>query len=235
MPERRINKRGSGGPKSDGMTISSDLESGPRRTHPPAYLSESELRRLMAVIASPSDRAIFSVAYHRGLRASEIGLLQYRDYTPPTINERAGKLYVRRLKDSDSKIYQLTKSEHKDLRTWLRIRGDWEGPLFPSAKRGPLGIRRSMLDELMKRYGKAAGLPPELRFPRPEAHLRGTPAPSSQQPGGRPGAGLARPPEHPEHHGLPPHRQRPVEGGRRESGELVAVGLGMVRFRRIYQ
>jgi integrase len=115
----------------------------------------------MAAIGSARDRAIFSVAYHRGLRASEVGMLQMRDYTPPTINERAGKLYCRRLKDSDSKIYQLTKPEHKELRAWLKVRGAHDGPIFPSSRRS--GISRKRLDALMKRYGKAAGIPPDLR------------------------------------------------------------------------
>jgi integrase/recombinase XerD len=128
------------------------------------FLSFSEMAALLRAITGLTavrDRAIFSVAYHRGLRASEVGMLRMRDYTPPSINERAGKLYCRRLKDSDSKIYQLTKPEHKDLRAWLRLRGDYEGPIFPSSRNK--GISRKRLDALMKRYGKAAGIPPELR------------------------------------------------------------------------
>jgi type 1 fimbriae regulatory protein FimB len=138
-----------------------DAKQAKRGSKPLAWLSMSEIKSLMAVIVAPRDRAIWSVAYHRGLRASEVGLLQMRDYTPPTINERTGKLYVRRLKDSDSKIYQLTKPENKELRAWLRVRGDYDGPIFPSSRRRP--ISRKRLDALMKWYGELAALPPELR------------------------------------------------------------------------
>ena len=137
-----------------------------------AFLSQSELKSLFVAIdasgrgsratrLSVRDRALFSVAYRRGLRASEVGLLTMRDYTPPTINERTGRLYVRRLKDSDSGLYQMTKPEYKDLRAWLKLRGDYEGPIFSSGRRRP--ISRQRLDALMKRYGKAAGIPPALR------------------------------------------------------------------------
>src|SRR5712691_9333537 len=46
------------------------------------FLTEDELARLFSVIHSVRDRAIFQLAYHAGLRASEIGLLQLRDYDP---------------------------------------------------------------------------------------------------------------------------------------------------------
>lgn len=145
-------------PQRDRITIMSRSRRGPKRA---LFLSMAEVKRLMAAISSPRDRALFSVAYHRGLRASEIGMLQMRDYTPPTINERTGRLYCQRLKDSDSKIYSLTRPEQKELRAWLRVRGDHEGPIFASRKRA--GISRSRLDVLMKVYGAAAGIPPELR------------------------------------------------------------------------
>jgi integrase len=103
-----------------------------RGVKPLAFLSVAEVKSLMAVILKPRDRAIFSVAYHRGLRASEVGMLQMRDYTPPNINARTGSLYCRRLKDSDSKIYSLTRPEQRELRACLRLRGDKEGPIFTS-------------------------------------------------------------------------------------------------------
>jgi len=46
------------------------------------HLSEDEIARLFSVISSVRDRAIFQVAYRAGLRASEIGMLQLRDYDP---------------------------------------------------------------------------------------------------------------------------------------------------------
>jgi integrase len=138
-----------------------DAKQQKRGSKPPAWLSFAEVKAFMAVISSPRDRAIWSVMYHRGLRASEVGLLQMRDYTAPTINERTGRLYVRRLKDSDSKIYILTKPEDKAMRAWMKVRGAWEGPIFPSSRRRP--ISRKRLDALDKRYGELAGIPKESR------------------------------------------------------------------------
>lgn len=127
---------------------------------PPAFLTQAEIERLLAVITSPRDRAIFSIAYHRGLRASEIGMIEMRDYTPPTINARVGTLYCRRLKDSLSKIYDLTKGEEKELRAWFRVRGKQGGLMFASRQGGP--IDRTTLHKLMRKYGAAAGIKIDL-------------------------------------------------------------------------
>src|SRR5579862_6227539 len=61
----------------------------------PAYLQPEELERFWRVIISVRDRAIFRVAYHAGLRASEVGLLELRDY-----DGRTDRVYVHRLKGS---------------------------------------------------------------------------------------------------------------------------------------
>lgn len=120
------------------------------------YLTEEEIERLFAAIRSPRDLAIFRVAYHRGLRASEIGLLQLSDY-----DQKSDRLTVRRLKGSRGGQYHLTKNEVRALRAWLRVRGSNPGPLFPSRLGKP--ISQQMLDVLMKRYGEAAGIPREKR------------------------------------------------------------------------
>jgi site-specific recombinase XerD len=116
------------------------------------YLTEEELTRLFAVIESPRDRAIFRLAYHRGLRASEVGLLQVADYRADR-----GRLYVHRLKCGavdTSGEYILTDAEVKALRSWLKDRGNEAGPIFLS--RNGLAISRKMLDVLMKDYCEAA-------------------------------------------------------------------------------
>jgi integrase len=43
------------------------------------FLTTDELKRLISVIKDKRDKAIFLTAYRRGLRASEIGLLQIND------------------------------------------------------------------------------------------------------------------------------------------------------------
>ncbi len=132
------------------------------------YLNEDELRMLFRAIAdsgSPDtvrDIAIFEVAYHRGLRASEVGALQVGD-----LRSDLKRLYVRRKKGSHSGEYLLTDRETKALRAWMRKRRELldrrrdPGALFLS--RNMRAISRRRLDELMKRYGAIAGIPESKR------------------------------------------------------------------------
>jgi len=119
------------------------------------YLSEEQLDRFFAVIKSARDVAMFRMIYHRGLRASEVKLLQLSDW-----NRERDRIRFVRLKGSNGGEYHLTSREVRALRAWLRVRGVEQGPLFPSRK--GKGISQQMLDVLMKRYGREAGLPPEL-------------------------------------------------------------------------
>src|SRR3954466_2757734 len=112
------------------------------------YLTSEEIARLFSVITGIRDRAIFRVAYHRGLRASEVGLLQMSDYQPAR-----GRLYVHRVKCGQADTsgeYLLTDAEVKALRPWLKERGDDPGSIFISRRRSP--ISQQMLDVLMKGY-----------------------------------------------------------------------------------
>jgi site-specific recombinase XerD len=133
-----------------------------------AYLTEPQLEALMAVKSmSVRDRAIFRVAYHRGLRATEIGMIQIED-----LDMRAERIRFKRLKASNGGEYHLCSSEVRALRAWLKERGAEPGPLFPS-NRGT-GISQQMLDVLIKRYGRLAGLPPELCHMHVLKHSCGT-------------------------------------------------------------
>lgn len=122
------------------------------------YMTEEELTRLFRVITTARDRAIFRLAYHRGLRASEIGLLQMGDY-----RQAAGRLYVHRLKEGHSGEYLITTEEVKALKAWLKERGDNDGPIFIS-NRGT-AISQQMLDVLTKKYCALA------KIPRDKAHI----------------------------------------------------------------
>jgi integrase/recombinase XerC len=82
------------------------------------------------------------------------------------------RLYVRRGKGSVSREYTLTAEELHALRIWIRERGTAPGPLFPSRNHKPISRRR--LDELMKRYGAAAGLIFEKRHMHALKHAQGT-------------------------------------------------------------
>ena len=105
---------------------------------------------------STRDRAIFQLAYRAGLRASEVGLLQLRDYDP-----KADKIFVHRLKGSNSGEHHLVREEARALRAWLKARGSFPGPIFLSKQKRP--IDRTTLHLLMKKYGAAAGIPAKLR------------------------------------------------------------------------
>lgn len=119
------------------------------------YLSEEQILRLFKVIRSVRDTAMFRLAYHRGLRAAEIGMIEVGD-----VNLRDCRIRFARLKGSIGGEYHLTAVEERALKAWLRDRGMDDGPLFPSRQGTP--ISQQMLDVLMKRYCAAAGIPREL-------------------------------------------------------------------------
>jgi site-specific recombinase XerC len=118
------------------------------------YLTEEELRKLFGAIHSVRDRAIFQVAFWRGLRASEVGMLQVAD-----VRLKLGRIRVTRCKGSRGGEFLMADEELRALRAWLRVRGYDPGPVFCSRQHRP--ISRSMLHRLMRRYGAAAGLPTE--------------------------------------------------------------------------
>lgn len=133
--------------------------SGPRRRRRkkdgPKCLQEDELARLFKSIDSVRDRAIWRIAYHAGLRVSEVGMLDMRDYDP-----RTDRLNVSRLKGSNSGLHHMVREEARCLRAWIKERGPAPGPIFRTA-RGP--ISRKTLDKLMKKYAEKAGIPERLR------------------------------------------------------------------------
>ena len=110
---------------------------------------------------------MFRLTYHRGLRASEVGKLDLKDYRPTQ-----KRLYVHRLKGSISAEYLLVEVEVAALNAWLRVRGLAPGPLFVSRSHRAISSRR--LDQLMKRYCKQAGLPEEKAHMHALKHSCGT-------------------------------------------------------------
>lgn len=122
------------------------------------YLTQDELRTLFAVIKGKRDKALFQLAYHHGLRASEVSLLQRDD-----INEKQGRIYIHRVKGSISKAYPIQPEDSRLIRSYLRTRKDDSPYLFTTNRNMPLE-RRSYWD-LMQKYGKLSELPKEkLRF-----------------------------------------------------------------------
>jgi integrase len=134
-----------------------------RREGGPPFLQFEEVARFFKAIdkTAPAcrrarDRAIFRLVYHAGMRASEPRLLDLRDYNP-----QADRIYIHRLKGSNSGDHPMMREEARAFHAWLKIRGNGPGCVFPS--RLGSGISRDQLDELMKQYSEAAGLPKELR------------------------------------------------------------------------
>jgi site-specific recombinase XerC len=137
----------------------------PRKTETVKYLSEEQLDQFFRVIKNPRDIAIFRVIYHRGLRASEVALLQLSDW-----NRERDRLRFSRLKGSNGGEYHLTSREVRVLRAWLRVRGMEQGPLFPSRQSHGKGISSRMIELLMKEYGQHASLPIDLCHPHVLKH-----------------------------------------------------------------
>src|SRR5207249_10590742 len=71
-------------PKTTGQADQPDEPKKKRKPRKKAmsFLCEEEIERLFGVIASIRDRAIFRLAYHAGLRASQIGMLHLRNHDP---------------------------------------------------------------------------------------------------------------------------------------------------------
>lgn len=121
-----------------------------------SFLTQDETKRLMSVISSKRDKAIFLLAYRHGLRASEVGLLRRSDF-----DDKQLRLNIHRLKGSLSGVHPLQADEIRILKSYLRSRSDSLPYLFPSRKGAP--ISRAMLDVLIKDYGEKAKLPDDKR------------------------------------------------------------------------
>lgn len=137
----------------------------------PKYLISEEKDALFRVIEDPRDRAIFRLAYHHGLRASEIGMIQMKDWRRGSSLDM-DRLFLRRVKGSIGGETILVNAAATALRAWLRIRGTAPGPMFPSRNHRPISRRR--LDELMKRYCRLAGISEEKAHFHALKHTCGT-------------------------------------------------------------
>ncbi len=125
------------------------------------WLSTEQVERFLKLLKNPRDRAIFTVAYYRGLRASEVALISLKDWRPT-----AKRLYVWRIKGGLSGEYTVSPEESRAINSWIADRGAWDGPLFASERvtaTGRRGISRQRLDSLMRAYGADAELPEDVR------------------------------------------------------------------------
>jgi site-specific recombinase XerD len=120
------------------------------------FLTQEELRRLFTAIDDRRDAAIFLLSYRHGLRASEVGLLQFQDLDFPQ-----QRIRIHRLKNSIGGVHPLRSDEAKAVKAYLRHRPYASPTLFTSKRRDP--ISRRQLDTLMKHYAKKADLPESKR------------------------------------------------------------------------
>ena len=122
------------------------------------YLTQDELKRLLKTVKAESvrDYAIFLLAYRHGLRASEVGLIQLED-----IDFSRQKIFVKRLKGSISGEQLMWPDEIRAVKRYLKIRGEYPGPLFLSRNKNP--ISRGQLHHLFVKYSKKAEIPEHKR------------------------------------------------------------------------
>lgn len=128
------------------------------------YLLENEKTAFFHAITEDNCRlqkrnlAIFLLACYCGLRASEIGLIRLSD-----VNMERREIYIRRLKGSNNNTLRIIDADvYSALKTYLSYRKQMtiqSDILFLSQKGTP--ISRKRLDELIKKYCAAAGIPAE--------------------------------------------------------------------------
>ena len=122
------------------------------------YLNQTQIKAFFGVIKNSRDYALFLILYRRGLRASEIGMLELSD-----LDMQHGYITVRRLKGSLPGRFKLMGDEVKALRRYLRSREDSSAFLFPN--RTGQQLTRSGVFKLMNKYAELAGLPENLWHP----------------------------------------------------------------------
>ena len=151
--KRHTKKAASSPPPSSSRSVPAPR----RRDRAITFLTQDELKRLLGVVKDKRDRAIITVAYRHGLRASEIGMLQQND-----LNLKQGRITISRLKGSLSGVYPMQPDVIKQLRTYLRTRAEGDSPyLFISNRNVP--IDRRTLWKMMQTYGRAADIPEDKR------------------------------------------------------------------------
>jgi len=122
------------------------------------YLTDHEMQQLLKAASQGRhgirDYAMVLLAYHHGLRVSEL-----TDMPWMAVNVQARELYVKRLKGSASNTHPLLEDDVKALNRWLKVRDKMPGAssarLFLT-ERGE-GFTRFGFNYLMKAIGERAG------------------------------------------------------------------------------
>jgi site-specific recombinase XerD len=133
-------------------SLSQPLPLSRRRDRIITYMTQAELKRLLAGVKDKRDQAIIKTAYRHGLRASEVGLLQRDD-----VDLKQGRITIRRLKGSLGGVYPMSADTVKVIHSYLRTRDPEDSPYLFISNRG-LPIDRRTLWKMMQTYAGAAGL-----------------------------------------------------------------------------
>lgn len=124
------------------------------------YLTQLELKALLAAIPQQRHKLMVLVSYWHGLRATETISLTGRQI-------RGGYISVQRLKGSKKTVQPWVKHEDPDLDE-AALLGDLAKTLGSDERLFP--ISRFGFYQLMRRAGERAGLPPHKRHPHVLKH-----------------------------------------------------------------
>src|SRR6266566_2059828 len=107
------------------------------------FLTQDEVRRLFAVISGKRDRALFQLAYHHGLRASEVSLLQRDDL-------RCLRAYLRTRDDDSPYLFISTRGIPLERRSyWDLMQKYSQGAAIPKPKRRFHALRHAIAVHLL--------------------------------------------------------------------------------------
>jgi integrase/recombinase XerD len=123
------------------------------------YLTKAQFRALLRSIPKDNirDRLLFNLMYLCGLRRGEAAIITLECL-------REGRIYIVRLKKGRSRWYDLFPSTRSLLRRYLAVRpSDGCRFLFRGRRTACTPLSGRTIDELFRKYGAAAGLPPDLR------------------------------------------------------------------------
>lgn len=121
---------------------------------PIKYLTQEQIKALFSKVEGKRDRALFSVIYKYGLRASEAALLE--EYH---VDLRRGRIYIPRLKNGIEGEKPLWRDVKRRLKAYMEERLPTGDGLF-TGREGTLGYKR--ISQLFKLYAKRAKIPPEF-------------------------------------------------------------------------
>jgi site-specific recombinase XerD len=118
------------------------------------HLTEDEVKDLMKAAkknrASHRDRTMILVAYHHGLRVSELVDLKWDQ-----VDFRSGNLYVRRKKNGTPSTHPITGDESRALKRLQREQQPKSPFVFVSERGAP--FTTAGFARMVERLGKAAG------------------------------------------------------------------------------